>query len=176
MLASCSLFKKADNYSDQTPIEVIPDEEMLTDGEISEEESLEDSTPNEDAEIKPFLTYSRSYCFGMCPVFNSKIFIDGTVEYEGINFVDNMGKFTGKLSQINLDSLKSKLLEISYFQLDSIYDNPNVMDIPSVITSANLDGKNQKVFDRWKAPKPLKTLYKMLDDIYTHIEWSPATE
>ncbi len=169
MLSSCNLFKKAD-YSDQTPIEVVSDDEMMTEANAEEFMEEDEVKPTDKPDI--FLTYERSYCFGMCPVFKSEIMHDGTVNYEGINFVDNMGNHSAVISTSDLDLIKVKLEEINYFDLDSIYNNLNVMDMPSVTTSVYWDGNAQKVFDRFEAPKELRTLYSLLDEIYGRLEWN----
>ena len=123
---------------------------------------------------EPLITYSRSYCFGMCPVFNSSISQDGKVSYEGINFVDKMGKHEALISASQKDSIIQKVLDINYFELDSAYDNEFIMDIPSVKTSVNMEGNSHNVLDRYQSPKELKKLYKVLDDIFATLEWEPA--
>lgn len=170
-LNGCSLFKNSEDYSDQTPIEVVPDAEMITDEGVELNEIEEVS---EEAESEFLISYERGYCFGMCPVFKSEIKSDGSATYEGINFVDNMGLHRGSLTKENCDKIIEKLKEINYFQLDSAYDNPAVMDIPSVTTSAALNGETHTVFDRWQAPKEIKSLYQLLDSIYLTVEWTPT--
>lgn len=125
---------------------------------------------------KPLITYSRTYCFGMCPVFKSSISQEGLVSYEGINFVDKMGKYEAMLTAAQKDSIIQRIHDVNYFSLDSIYDNEYVMDLPSVISSVNLERKSHKILDRYESPQELKILYKELDDTFATLEWKPAIE
>ena len=71
----------------------------------------------------------------MCPVFKSSISQEGLVSYEGINFVDKMGKYEAMLTAAQIDSIIQRIHDVNYFALDSIYDNEYVMDLPSIISS-----------------------------------------
>ena len=125
---------------------------------------------------EPLITYRRTYCFGMCPVFKSSISQDGVISYEGVNFVDNMDHYEATLSAAQKDSIIQRIYEVNYFELDSSYDNDYLMDVPSIITSVNFEGKSREILDRYEGPKELKKLYKELDDIFATLEWKPATE
>ncbi len=173
MLSSCQIFKKTDS-TEETSLEEISKEEMTT--EVILDEVSEEIIEEKPEEHPILVTYERTYCFGMCPVFKSEVLKDGTVLYEGINFVDNMGKHTAVAPESDLDSIKSMLKSVNYFELDSTYDNPAVMDIPAVLSSADLNGESHSVYDRWKAPKELKELYKLLDEIYARLEWQAVTK
>ncbi|MEZ7942060.1 MAG: DUF6438 domain-containing protein [Flavobacteriales bacterium] len=125
---------------------------------------------------EPLLTYRRTYCFGMCPVFKSSISQEGLVSYEGINFVDKMGKYEAMLTAAQIDSIIQRIHDVNYFALDSIYDNEYVMDLPSIISSVNLERKSHNILDRYESPRELKKLYKELDDTFATLEWKPAIE
>ncbi len=125
---------------------------------------------------EPLITYRRTYCFGMCPVFKSSISQEGLVSYEGINFVDKMGKYEAMLATAQIDSIIQRIHDVNYFGLDSIYDNEYVMDLPSIISSVNLERKSHSIQDRYEGPKELKKLYKELDDTFAALEWKPANE
>jgi len=43
------------------------------------------------------ISISKSVCFGICPAYSAQIFKDGTLIYEGIKNVENIGKFKGKV-------------------------------------------------------------------------------
>lgn len=170
---SCKL-SKLDQASESSTIEV----------EIAEELSAEldtivlDTIQTEKFELDEttFLTYERTYCFGMCPVFKSTISSSGNVTYEGINFVDNIGMSSATLTADQLDSIKHEIESIQYFSLDSVYNNEMISDLPSVITSAQLEGQYNKILDRWKSPKELRDFYKLIDFIYAQLEWEPINQ
>lgn len=125
---------------------------------------------------EPLITYRRTYCFGMCPVFKSSISQEGLVSYEGINFVDKIGKYEAMLAAAQIDSIIQRIHNVNFFGLDSIYDNEYVMDLPSIISSVNLERKFHSILDRYEGPKELKKLYKELDDTFAALEWKPANE
>ncbi|MFK7755332.1 MAG: DUF6438 domain-containing protein [Flavobacteriales bacterium] len=171
MVFSCKSTSDTSSTAEPMDINVEIDEGLQTNIE-----SIDTLALDEEPEALVFLTYSRGYCFGMCPVFNSSILTDGTVQYEGINFVDVMGNNSGQLKGADLKLIKDKLKEINYFELDSVYDNEMVMDIPAVRSSANLAGKSHSILDRYKGPKELNELYKLLDNLFSQLEWTPVSE
>jgi len=172
IIYSCQSTKgKESTTVDEVEVSLEIDEELQTGNETIDTLIIEEDLINE-----VFLTYSRGYCFGMCPVFNSTILTDGTVHYEGINFVDVMGKNMSQINTADLKLIKDKLKEINYFELDSIYDNEMVTDLPSVKTSATLADRSNSVMDRYKAPKELNQLYNLLDNLFSQLEWTPVSE
>ena len=87
-----------------------------------------------------------------------------------------MGKYEAMLTAAQKDSIIQRIHDVNYFSLDSIYDNEYVMDLPSVISSVNLERKSHKVLDRYESPRELNKLYKELDDTFATLEWKPAIE
>ncbi len=169
---SCNQSKSVSTSEPPEVIVEIADELEMNEDSIQ----LVDTIVQEIIEEKSFLTYTRTYCFGMCPVFKSSVTSDGMVTYEGINFVDNMGLNIATLTEAQTQQIKAKVLEINYFQMDTIYDNHMISDLPSVITSVHLDKKFNKVQARYNAPAELKQLYQVIDDIYAKLDWMPANE
>lgn len=110
--------------------------------------------------------YQRTMCFGSCPSF---IFIaksDGRCYYEGQNFVDLIGEYQGICEQELIQPILDLAAAMRYDTLQSVYDNPMVTDLPSVITE--IEGK--RVINRYGGPR-LKSLYSAIDEVIARINW-----
>ncbi len=117
----------------------------------------------------PYVYYERTHCFGTCPVFVFTMNYDGTCFYEGRNFVDRIGNYSAQASDALAGRIYETAQRLNYFELDSLYDEPMVMDLPSVIT--RIDGK--EVVMRINGPD-LRALYTLLDDAIEELEWEPV--
>jgi len=122
------------------------------------------------------LFYQRTACFGTCPIFKFSLFSDNTCLYEGENFVDRIGTFTGKGDRDELIKVIDAAERIGYRDFDDVYDNPMIMDIPSVLTQVNTDGKMKSCFDRYKGPAQLDLLYEAFDQLILTIEWQEVKQ
>jgi len=111
-----------------------------------------------------FIRMERTPCLGKCPMYTLQIFNTGNVSYIGKNFVDKVGTYSMKLTNAELELIKSKLKEIDFFNLKDKYDR-NVTDVPACYLSVILDDKKKKVIDRVDGPKKLKELEKLIDKI-----------
>lgn len=111
-----------------------------------------------------FVTMSKTPCYGQCPVYNFNIYSNGKVEYFGKRFVKYEGNYTSLLLKEDLDSIKEQILSSNFFELNSSYDS-KATDIPSCITSVTLDGQSKKIIDRTGAPKELKELEKLIENL-----------
>jgi len=119
------------------------------------------------------LHYQRTACFGTCPIFLMKVYASGYATYEGTNFVENMGKFDGRVPAGAIESVVSTANGIGYFQMQNRYD-AMVSDLPSVITEiADSEGIRKRVDNRYDGPKQLHDLYPILDHIIEATEWKP---
>lgn len=122
-----------------------------------------------------FLTYQRTPCFGMCPVFNLTILKSGQAIYEGKNFTDRIGFYQSKIDETALQRIMFVADSIGYFSLEENYDNDKVTDLPTTTTSLLKNGSLRKVANRYKAPKSLQVLYKELDAMIESVEWKPRS-
>ena len=133
--------------------------------DFSSNDYLEEKVVEESA----FFSMRRTACFGQCPTYQISFFKDGKVIYEGKKFVKNEGVYSGYLDVKTIALIESKIREIDFFNLDSIYD-ARISDLPSVILEVNMDGKNHKVIDRYKGPEKLRSFEKYIDNIILKIE------
>ena len=85
------------------------------------------SSKMEDLKVEEaIITYSKSRCFGRCPVYDLYIFDDGNVLYKGIENVSKMGTHQATISQEELDKIKSLLnnLDLQSNQYTLMRDKP----------------------------------------------------
>ena len=64
----------------------------------------------------------RSVCFGTCPSYKVTIASDGTVTFEGRDFVKTKGTATAQIKPDDFKQLASEFEKIKYFSLDGKYE------------------------------------------------------
>lgn len=116
-------------------------------------------------------------CFGPCPAFTFTIDPSGAAALEVVRPLREApldalapGHYAGQLQDVNAWNVRVRtaLESVHYAQLDSLYDNPRVTDLPSTITVC--DGKS--VTNRYNGPD-LTTLYAALDEAMAALNWHP---
>jgi hypothetical protein len=120
--------------------------------------------------------YERTACFGMCPIFKCIIMDDGSMQYEGRNFVDRIGTFQTNLDPTALQKIYALCDQIGYFSFSANYDHTHVMDLPSVITRICNDKKEHQIVNRYRGPRELNDLYALLDSIIAQGNWEQVIE
>jgi hypothetical protein len=96
------------------------------------------------------ITLERSVCFGTCPSYKVTVASDGTVTFEGRDFVKTKGTATARIKSDDFNKLVTEFEKI-YFSLDDKYEpgtpgcGPAVTDMPYVQTSIQINGKTKRV-------------------------------
>lgn len=116
----------------------------------------------------------KTPCYGTCPVYKFVIYKNGTGFYNGMQYVDNEGKYKHN----NLDDQKKAIInyanQIDYFQLASKYpeDKKAPSDFSQTITRLSIEQKNQKVVNKGMgAPEQLKQFEAFADSILKEVDW-----
>lgn len=122
-----------------------------------------DSKANELASIK------RTPCYGRCPIYKLTIMDNGEVVYQGKQFVEKLGTYSGLLTSEDLKTILEKAKETNYFELDDAYDVP-IADFPTCVTSVTKDGKTKRVMNKQGAPPSLKKFELYLDSLIEGLE------
>lgn len=122
--------------------------------------------PMEPEEPVQVLYYERTVCFGRCPSFVFTAMSDGSCTYNGRNFVDRIGEYTGVIDPMQFKAVFQIAEELNYSSLDDKYDNPMVTDLPATITGVN----GKQVINRYQGPD-LKKLYTALDSLTEQVVW-----
>ena len=131
------------------------------------------------SDSKIIITIEKEACFGSCPVYSAQIYTDGTVLYEGKDFVKVTGKKQHKISEEKVKELVKAFEQIKYFSLKDKYESDengmSVTDQPTTTTTISLNGKQKKVVNYYCAPKELEELENTIDRIAGLYEYiSPA--
>lgn len=126
------------------------------------------------------VTLERKPCFGTCPVYRVSVAEDGAVTFEGLQHVDSIGSFAGRIGAESVGALARLFEEHDYFALDDkyAYGEANCAqygtDAPTVITSVTIGGRTKRVeHDLGCAgvPKRLSDLESAIDEIVGTSRW-----
>ncbi len=115
------------------------------------------------------ITIQRDHCFGDCPVYSAKIYADGTVVYDGKEFVKTIGERRHKISKENIQALIKEFERVGYWSLKDEYrydeQGRSITDQPTTITSICLNGKKKRVVNYYFAPRKLDELEERIDSL-----------
>ena len=125
------------------------------------------------------INLERTACYGTCPVYTLTIKGDGTVIYEGKDFVKVTGKQDSKISEDKVKELIEDFYDIDYFSLEDSYtyevDDAGiktfVQDLPTTKTSITIEGKTKSVDNYYGAPEKLKKLENKIDEMCNAKVW-----
>jgi hypothetical protein len=122
----------------------------------------------QESESPVVITLERTACFGTCPVYTITILEDGTVNYEGGDFVDVTGKQTSELTPETVQQMVAAFEKAGYFDWKEIYDTQSVTDLPTVNTSVTRDGVKHSITHYMgdnSAPLALTFLEQWIDEM-----------
>jgi hypothetical protein len=122
--------------------------------------------------MKPIAGYQKTSCFGECPAYSVSIYQDGTIDWNGIYFTQPLGRKSGKVTPETIKKLQEKAREIGFLKLQNAYPMEPIADANATIVFMILDGQPKQVTDVFGAPKELKELQKMFDDIIKKQGWA----
>lgn len=117
------------------------------------------------------IDYRRGACFGTCPIFSLKIYDNGRAIYTGKNFVEMIGTYYSNFSKSEIDEIFSTAENIGFFDMDSVYDNPHITDLPTVYCTLVKNGVAKQVNNRYNGPKELRKLYSIMDELILQHKW-----
>lgn len=132
------------------------------------------TNPTENVFSDLVITMERTACHGTCPIYKLAIRGDGTVTYEGQDFVQVKGQQTASLSLAQIQELVSAFEQASFFTLMD-YTHVNTTDSPTVITSITLNGQSKTVnhyYGDSSAPQALFDLESKIDEITNSNQWT----
>lgn len=121
--------------------------------------------------------FEKTLCFGPCPAFLFELHTDGHCDLtitrpfrEGKLKDLEPGKYVAEMSDAKSwnDALHSALELTGYHELDDVYDNEHITDLPS--TKTTIQGKS--ITNRYKGPD-LDPLYAVLEQGMESLNWQP---
>lgn len=92
------------------------------------------------------ITLEREPCFGTCPAYSLTIYVDGTVEYNGLSSVEVTGQQTSQIDKELVAMLVEGFSDAGYFEWQDRYDTMLVTDHPYVTTSVTRNGVTKEIF------------------------------
>jgi Domain of unknown function (DUF6438) len=132
------------------------------------------ATPTEITFSDLVIALERTACRGTCPIYKLTIEGNGTVIYEGQDFVKVKGRQTASLSSAQIQDLVSAFEQANFFMLTD-YTHEDTTDSPSAITSITLNGKTKTVNHYYgdnSAPQALFDLESKIDEITNSKQWT----
>lgn len=105
------------------------------------------AAPTEEGPLYPDfrLKFERHACFGTCPIYAFTLTGDGTLIYEGQNFVEVMGTRTTQVSQAQIKELVGAFDEADFFELEDRYES-QATDLPAITLTLTLDGRTKTIY------------------------------
>lgn len=113
---------------------------------------------------------SKTMCFGRCPVYEIKIYNDGSCTYTGKLNVEKIGSYSKTIEVEELRALQKAFEENKFMDMRDEYV-AHVSDVPTTWISFAKDKKSKKIKDMIGAPKALKDLEKMIEVIAFSESW-----
>ena len=113
------------------------------------------------SEIELIISLQRTACFGTCPIYKIEIYTDGSGTYTGTRFVENIGLTEFNLSEADLNLILSQAEAIGFANMEEEYSEP-ISDLPTTFIQI----KGKRIRDYTGAPKKLKNLEKLIDQLY----------
>lgn len=134
------------------------------------------ATAPADSIVMPVFSMQRGYCFGTCPVFEFKIFEDGTALYTGTANVANIGTFKAQNTQTLRDSILSAADNIGFVMLLDSYDNQFITDLPATNYTLKVDDRQKVVVCRFECPKSLIDFGNQVQKWVEAVDWEIVKE
>jgi hypothetical protein len=101
-------------------------------------------------------------CYGNCPIQVIDLDSTLTVRFQGIKYSDNLGFYTGKITQQFWDTLNAKFESIHYTQLDSLYQQ-SVDDLSTEVIVFYKGNKLKRIVGQSTSlPDSVMTVYQWL--------------
>lgn len=126
------------------------------------------------------VSLERRPCYGTCPVYRVSVAGDGVVVFEGLQHVDSIGRFTGRIDDDRAAALSRLFQELDFFTLADkyAYGEPNcptyATDAPTVVTAVTVGGRSKTVehdLGCANVPQRLVDLERRIDEIVGTSRW-----
>lgn len=129
---------------------------------------------------KPLVaSLERGPCYGFCPVYKVSVREDGSVQYQGENFVKVTGPAEAKLDAAAVARLKQAFAKARFASFANAYETRTITDSPTAVVSFG-DGKSAKVVRHYRgdhnAPPALTRLEDEIDAIVNIQQWIGTAE
>ena len=110
------------------------------------------------------ITIARTACYGICPVYMVTIREDGTVTYEGHQFVRVTGSHTWKIDPAAVAALAAEMQQAGFFEMQDNYE-ARITDNPTTFTTLTIGGRTKRIKDYVAGPPKLKEIEAKIDAV-----------
>jgi len=93
------------------------------------------------------ITLTRSMCYGTCPDYRVEITGEGTVEFDGRQFVAVPGHHTERIRPEAVRTLFEEFAKADFFWAYDEYSARNITDMPPYSLSLSFDGRKKTIRD-----------------------------
>jgi len=113
----------------------------------------------------------RTLCFGTCPAYSFIVKKDGSFSYEGTDFVERKGKYTGKVDLWTLNNVFKTIKDFGYMGFENEYYY-TVTDNPTVYTTVVKNGQ-RKIIKNYANTGPIKlwVIEQLIDSLMGNAKW-----
>lgn len=118
-----------------------------------------------------FAYIKRGACYGKCPTYEIKIYNSGFAELKGTRAIDLIGEYTTTISKDKMLALLDKAKSIGYQNMDEVYDDPMITDLPETKTSIVINGKRKSVRRRVNFPMEILKFEELFDQLLQSENW-----
>lgn len=116
---------------------------------------------------------ARGMCYGPCPVYGLKLRRSGDARFDGVHFVDLMGKHRARISREAFSDLALAALYVGFESLDENYA-VRYTDAATTTTWIVRAGQRHQVEDYGGAgPGHLYELEELIDEAASELDWRP---
>jgi hypothetical protein len=105
----------------------------------------------------------RGACYGTCPVYTIEVFENGTMIYNGKNFVDKLGFYEKKISPKDAVDFIKKFNSLRPDTLAQSFEM-RIPDLPTVYYFINYTDSVKHIFNADGGPIELKNFAKTFED------------
>jgi hypothetical protein len=122
------------------------------------------------------VTLRREPCFGRCPVYEVTLAADGHATYDGVRFVDRLGRYQGEVDLNDYERLAHFIQRVDFLNWDDEYVNRGVTDLPNYYLTV-VAGEQTKTVRQYGVDQPpdFWVIAALVDHLSGAIPWTPVT-
>lgn len=125
------------------------------------------------------ITLERGMCYGTCPVYAVTLSGNGTVIYDGQQFVKDVGIRCGTINQSSFETLRDQFTTAGFFEMNDSYTAYDITDMPWATITLTSDGRMKRIehyYGDMSAPKILTGLEDAIDQAANVTQWTEPWE
>ncbi len=126
-------------------------------------------------DAESYILLEKGGCFGMCPIYQLRVNGVGEVSYHGERFVEVEGKHQARLSPAETNALFRAFEASSFWGFKDAYDDPNVVDLPTIYLTYSDGERTKRIKDYYGTPEEIKALEAQVEAVAVQQGWLKKT-